>query len=250
MASIDIKDAVIQLYEDYSLTEGYDDEQAQLVHAWAEGQLQLSANTVNDEAEFEERYNDITRVLKMVNRFIVKRAEMDEVKQRRFMQLYIERAAQGGFPTKMDSAGEFYEVVQGLDDTATVRAFLGFTETGSPTVSADPAPPPRTAPFASLPNQPASDEIISDVNDKTPADKLRDSVQASLASMRERADKDQANIIQPATDDGVEPTEALPETTDNVETPADNQADDEEKDGKQSRWGLSNLFKRSNIDDE
>lgn len=247
MASIDIKDAVIRLYEDYSLTEGFDEEQAQLINTWAEGQLQQSAETVSDETEFEDRYNDITRILKMVNRFIIKRSEMDETKQRRFMELFIERAEQGKFPVKMSSAPIFYEVVQGLDDLSTIRAFLGFVETGDPNATASPPPPSRTVPYAGLPVT-SDDEghqvsIIDPTNTNT---SLRDSVQSKLSALKQQVND------SPLPEDVIEGTAEVIETIEEtLLTEGDEKPSDEEKnDDKQSKWGLFNRFKPSSIDDD
>lgn len=256
MTSIDFKDAVIRLYEDYSLTEGYDDEQAGVVHAWAEGQLQIHANTAQDEAEFEQFEIDMTRVLKMVNRFIVKRGEMDETKQRRFMELFIERAEQGGFPVEMRSAGEFYQVVQGLDDISTIRAFLGFVETGLTDVSATPPAPPRTAPYANLPETAhpqtvPSDDDVTIIDSTSSQPSLRDTVQSKLSSIKSKIND--APLPEDVIETTAEVIDAVVENLPSDHDTPDSKNRDEEKDAqegdKQSKWGLFNLLKPSNDDD-
>lgn len=256
MASIDIKDAVIRLYEDYSLTEGLDTEQAQLITTWAEAQLQQRAETATDEEVFEQSFVDVTRILKMVNRYVNKRAEMDEVKKHRFVELFIERAEQGGYPTKMSQADEFYQVIKDIaDDTSIIQAFLGFVETGSPTATANPEPPIRDVPFASLPETPETGEVeplmaepVSEEDvpssDNAPSSSLKDSVRSSLDSIKAMAE--QAPIIDDETKADV--IETI-DTVEEIVAPSDDEATDT-GDKANKKWGIFNIFQSSNKDDD
>lgn len=134
MASINLEDATIRLIEDMSLTDALDDANAKVVHQWGEGQLSLLANRAADEAGFEQTFADLRATLKMVNRFISKRATLDDDKQRRYIRLLAENAQQAGYAAPFDRVGAVVDAQKGLDDALTLRLLLAYVETGSVSV--------------------------------------------------------------------------------------------------------------------
>ncbi|TVR22973.1 MAG: hypothetical protein EA396_05080, partial [Anaerolineaceae bacterium] len=131
MGAIDTREAIIRLYEDYTLTDGLDDEQAQIVHNWGEAQIQIKAGQVEDSAAFEQAFGAMRRVLKMLNRFMNRRADLDDEQQRTYIRRLIENAQNAGYPPEFTAVAPVTEAVAVLDDTAALRALLALVETGA-----------------------------------------------------------------------------------------------------------------------
>ncbi len=188
MSQIDIREATIRLYEDYTLTEGYDEAQAGIIHQWSEAQIQLIAHTAKDEDNFEKRYSAMRNMLKMINRYITQRANLDDEKHRNYIRLLIERAQEAGYPPKPTAVADVVSAVNGLDDSGTIRALLALVETGAAS-SAGALPRAAASPDKDSGEDEAPDDVPDDVSDDMP-DIDSDTVLFTEEELAEESDED------------------------------------------------------------
>lgn len=130
MSTIDPQNAIVQMYEDMSLTDAMTDDVARVVHQWGEAQIKMMANRMDNETAFEEKVAGMRGVLGLVNKFIDKRDKLDDERQRKYIRLLVERAQEAGYPAPFDAVGQVVDAQKTLDDHLTVRALLTMIETG------------------------------------------------------------------------------------------------------------------------
>ncbi|PJF21909.1 MAG: hypothetical protein CUN56_08690 [Phototrophicales bacterium] len=131
MSLIDIDTAIIRMYEDTALTDSLDDETAQILLRWGEGQLRLWANRSQTPEDFESKFDLLRKIMKLVNRFSGGRARMSDEKRTKYLTVLVERANEIGYPASQQVIGTILAAQSQLDDTTVVRMLLAMLETGS-----------------------------------------------------------------------------------------------------------------------
>lgn len=148
---VDLETATIQLYEDASLTEDLQDEEAKLLLKWGETQLKpLVEKYAADEATFEELFKNMRRFIKAVNRFVGRRQDAAPDEQQEMMAKVVE-AAQGINPDfRTHSVNSFTQAQSAQSNTQTIESLLAW-------VSPETASPPAPSTSSAMPPAPVSD---------------------------------------------------------------------------------------------
>ncbi|MEQ8673975.1 MAG: hypothetical protein RLP44_32320 [Aggregatilineales bacterium] len=136
MSPIDPESAMIQLYENESLTENLTDDAAQTLLKWAEAQIMTLAENNEDEAAFEELFTTLRRLTRTMNTFAGLAAQMDMPKQQTYMEEIKALATQLGFNVMDEQFSAYNASMTDLEETERVRQLI---ETIDP-----PRPPENT----------------------------------------------------------------------------------------------------------
>ena len=83
--SINMETIVTQLYEDISLTDELTDETAKRLLIWGRRQLETLAATTSDQETFDDKFKQLRRVIKSINRFTARRQEMTYEEQAEYL---------------------------------------------------------------------------------------------------------------------------------------------------------------------
>lgn len=131
MTSIDVNTAIIRMYEDIALTDSVDDATAKILQQWGEGQLRILANRAESEETFEEQFDGLRKIMKLVNRFTGGREDMSGEKRQKYLSVLVDNAQEMGYPAPRNAIGTMLKAQTSLDDASTVRMLLAMVETGS-----------------------------------------------------------------------------------------------------------------------
>ena len=231
MSLIDPKDAIIRFVEDMSLYDALTEDQTNVLHQWGEGQLRLRANRMTDPEAFEAWFGDLRGVLKMVNRYMGKRHELDAEKKHKYIEHLVDKAQTAGYPPTLAQVGPIINALEPLDDNAALRGLLNFVETASvaapgmidaptPTSETDFSEPTDSAPEADF-TEPtdSAPTSLEDVNEMTtevmPLAAVREQIEA-IRRQRQALTEAETTEIEPAND--VEAADDETKTTDSDES--------------------------------
>ena len=139
----DLETAIIQMYEDISLTDELTDKAAQVLLKWGEKQVETLVETYPNEMVFEVYYKQLRRLMRAINRFLGQRPHMDAQRQLDYMEKIIEPAQVMGFTLSPERIQTYIEQPAIADNP--VEALLDLFER----VEADTSvPEPESAPIA------------------------------------------------------------------------------------------------------
>jgi hypothetical protein len=127
--------ALEALYEDANLRDELRDPEAQQLLTWAETRLTALADGASDDA-FDEQADTLRGLLKAINRFVGRRAELDAETRRARLATMVEQAkALGAAPTD-EHVNSLLQSLDTLDDAAALQAVTAlFTPQAAPAAS-------------------------------------------------------------------------------------------------------------------
>jgi hypothetical protein len=128
---INIKDAIIRLTEDLSLTDEVADDTAQTLIDWGIMKLRALAQTAPNNLLFEVNFRQLRLLIKSINRFTARRFELDIDEQRDYVRAILDAARQLGYQAPYGQVGAFTAQQESLDEDATVRSLLALVDSGS-----------------------------------------------------------------------------------------------------------------------
>ena len=138
MSPINLETAVIQMYENVSLTEELTDNPAVVLLKWGEKQLSTLAGKHSDEEAFESDYKALRRLMKSMSKFTSTRHTMsDEEQQDYITNRILSKAQEIGFACTAEDIPAYIEKQKALDEEQNVYALISFIEAApeSPTDS-------------------------------------------------------------------------------------------------------------------
>lgn len=132
MSQIDLKDSVIRLYEDASMTEDLTDLPAQALLQWGEKKLRAMAGKHSSPDSFETEFKSLRQLMKAISRFTGQRAQLATEEQRALMQKIAERAAELGYAIPGDQLEAFMAGQGELAEGDSVQALIALVEGPAP----------------------------------------------------------------------------------------------------------------------
>jgi hypothetical protein len=151
--------ALERLYEDSDIRDELRDPEAQSLLKWAEAQVIRLAEESADDAEFDTKFETLRGMLKDMNRFVGKRAELDSAAQAAKLGEISAAALALGAPAGVSAqaAADW----KGLDDSAALNTLLNIVSPPSEPIEAaahavesapENAPLPSAPPLSAAPS--------------------------------------------------------------------------------------------------
>lgn len=171
----DIQGAVQQLYENSSLREDLNDEQAKVVLAWAEKQIPALAEKFPDQAAFDEAFGTLQRIIRGFNRLIGHGADYSSMQFRDRTAKVVEWARSIQLPVDDAAIDTFVSEVASMDAVGQVAAL---SQALAPTTTEAEAETP-------VPDEPTVPEDAPTLKDKL-AEKLGQVAASGIQSMKDK----------------------------------------------------------------
>lgn len=129
MSSINLETAIIQLYENASLTEELTDNPAVVLLKWGEKQLGLLAQKHSDEEAFESDYKSLRRLMKSMSKFTSNRHTMTEEEKHDYLSnRIVSKAQELGFGCTEADISPYLEKQKLLDEAQNVEALIALVD--------------------------------------------------------------------------------------------------------------------------
>ncbi|MBC7870750.1 MAG: hypothetical protein H7Y09_07905 [Chitinophagaceae bacterium] len=142
MSDINVKDAIIRLYDDSSLTDELTDEPAKVLLKWAETQLPKLAERYYEEETFEDAFKTLRGLMKGMGRLTGQRETMLPEEQQEALQKMFDRSTQLDYKATADLTDVYLEKQTILSEQDHVNALIAWLETG--TLEIQPLTPPNS----------------------------------------------------------------------------------------------------------
>lgn len=122
MNEAQIQRAVERLYEDPSLRDELIDDEASVLLGWAEDQTIRLAESVPDEAQFDQQFTILRKMITAVNRFIGYRNSMSDSDRQTRLNEIADAARSLGCPVPSEALAAYNRQVGALDNVAAIRS--------------------------------------------------------------------------------------------------------------------------------
>ncbi len=131
MSNINVKDAIIRLYDDSSLTDELTDEPAKVLLKWAETQLPKLAERYTEEESFEDAFKTLRGLMKGINRLTGQRETLLPEEKQEALQKMVDRSTELNYKATADHTEAYLEKQTALSEQDHVNALIAWLETGS-----------------------------------------------------------------------------------------------------------------------
>lgn len=185
--SVDVQNAIMNLYDDASLTDELTDAPAQVLLKWAEAQIPDLAAQFPEDDTFDDALKTLRGLIKGINRLTGQRAVLSPEEQSETVDTLVARAQRLGYKADAAAAVNLLSQANSLAESDHVRALLIWVQTGSAEMAAaapvdrgtaessptSPVPTPRPVVSGSLPVAPVDRPRWQDVpaaDESRPAD--------------------------------------------------------------------------------
>lgn len=124
--AIDLENASIRLYEDISLTDELDDQEAQILLKWGAQKLAQIVQTTNDEELFEQQFKTLRQLMKRINRMIGQRTDLDDEQLASYLEKFVAGAHELGYQhiTSEHAKQLFQQLHADASDAELVQHFI------------------------------------------------------------------------------------------------------------------------------
>lgn len=133
---VNIENAIMNLYDDSSLTDELTDQPAKALLQWAEAQIPALAAQFPEEDPFEGAMKSLRGLLKGINRLVGQRDTLLPDERTAALKALMERAQALGFQPVPEGAPVIEAGAGGGDEQAHLLAYLGWMQPGQPSADA------------------------------------------------------------------------------------------------------------------
>lgn len=126
----DIENATIRMYEDISLTDELTDDPAQKLLRWGEARLVTMVENIPDDEQFEDRFKQLRKLIKSINRFTGRRHNMPSEEQIGYVWKLLDTAKELGYEPNYGNLNTYMDKQKSLDDVQNIALLTHFIETG------------------------------------------------------------------------------------------------------------------------